>query len=268
MVVVGQGRRTGGLCRSRDHEPGVLAHGPQELDQLGVPGVEADAHAGQVRALGERVHRHHAVASVLEHRAGRAIPGELGVALVGEDRNAVRTPPGGLGPEVPQATGRVRRRVRPQHQGPRRVGGLDGVEIEAARPSRRGRHAGRRDTRPAPLPWRTSDTRRPGTAPCPSRLAQAEHVRHGGDQLLGPHAGGDRRHRHLRQSEAAGEPFRCRLPQLRAARGGGVAALGVRRRDRSTATRGGGGSHGVPMEQSTMPPSCASASLARPWSRS
>ena len=36
----------------------------------------------------------------------------------------------------------------------------------------------------------------------------------------------------------------------------------------ASTTAGSGGSHGVPMEQSTIPPSCASASLASPASRS
>jgi hypothetical protein len=36
----------------------------------------------------------------------------------------------------------------------------------------------------------------------------------------------------------------------------------------ASTTAGSGGSHGVPMEQSTIPPSCDSASLASPASRS
>src|SRR5580704_856641 len=49
--VVIQRRHARGLRRTRDHEPRMLAHRTHEVDELGIPGVEAHAHAGQVRAL-------------------------------------------------------------------------------------------------------------------------------------------------------------------------------------------------------------------------
>ena len=150
----------------------MLAHGAEELDQLGVAGVEADPDAGQVRALGERVHGHHAVGAVLEHRARRAVPGELGVALVGEHRHAVGPAPGRLRPEVAQAPGRVRRRVGPEQEGRAGVVGVDGVEVEPAEPPRCGRDRARRGTRPAPRPWRRSDRTPRDTARCPGRAVR------------------------------------------------------------------------------------------------
>ena len=65
VVVVGQGGHGGGLHRAGHHEAGVLAHVAEELDQLGVAGVEADPDAGQVGALGQRVDGHHAVGAGL-----------------------------------------------------------------------------------------------------------------------------------------------------------------------------------------------------------
>ena len=248
----------------------MLAHGPQELDQLGVAGIEADADAGQVRALGQRVHGHHAVGAVLEHRAGRAVPGELGVALVGEHRDAVRPAPGRLRAEVAQAARRVRRRVGPEHagRGPRR----------------------RRSMAP-----RSSPPSRPGGAGTGDGAAAGQLRAHGVGRIghrgvehrvpvrAGAGAAGaaprprapwcPRRRRRTTagtsvEPEAPGQPRRGGLAQLRAARPrrGSPARCPTTPAPRSR--RASGGSQGVPMEQSTMPPSCASASLARPASRS
>ena len=73
----------------------MLADLGQEADEVAVAGVEADPDPGQVRALRQRVDGHHAVDPVLEERRRRAVPGELGVALVGEDRDAVGPAPRG-----------------------------------------------------------------------------------------------------------------------------------------------------------------------------
>ena len=195
----------------------MLAHGPEELDQLGIPGVEADPHAGQVRALGERVHGDHAVGTVLQHRPRRAVPGELGVALVGEQGNAVRPPPGGLRPEVAQAPGRVRRRVRPQQQGAPGVLGIDGVELQPSEPAPGGRNrdgAAAGQLRPHGVGRIGHGGKQHRVAP---RLAQPEQVRHRGHELLGPHAGGDRRRRDVgsakrRASHPAAASRSCGLP--------------------------------------------------------
>ena len=61
VVVVGEGHRAGGLDRAGHHQPGVLAHVEEEADQLGVAGVEAGPHPGQVGALGQRVDGDHAL---------------------------------------------------------------------------------------------------------------------------------------------------------------------------------------------------------------
>ena len=50
----------------------------------------------------------------LEHRSWWAVPGELGVTLVGEDRHARARAPGRLGAEIAQTACRVGWRVRPQ----------------------------------------------------------------------------------------------------------------------------------------------------------
>ena len=65
--------------------------------QVGVTGIEADPQASQVRPLGQRVHSQHPFDTVLQNRPGRAAPGELHIALIGQHRNAsLSPPPGGL----------------------------------------------------------------------------------------------------------------------------------------------------------------------------
>ena len=247
----------------------MLAHGAEELDQLGVAGVEADPDAGQVGALGEGVHGDHAVGAVLEHRAGRAVPGELGVALVGEHGDAVGPPPGRL---------RTRGRPRPpvgfegefdqSSRARARVGRVDGVEIEAAEPPGRGRD---RDGA-APGQLRPHGVGRIGHRGVqhrvPVRLAQPEQVRHRGHELLRPDAGGDRRRRDVGEPEAARQPPR---PRPRA-------AAGCRPRRGSPARcpttpaprppRAAAGRRACRWSSRPCRPRGASATLARPASRS
>ncbi len=192
----------------------MLTHRPQELDELGVAGIEADAHAGQVRAFGEGVDRDHAVAPALQDRTRRPVPGELGIALVGEHGDRVGPAPGRLRVEVPEATGRVGGRIRPQQQGTRRVGGADGAEIEPADPPRLGRH--RHGAAAGQLRAHGVGRIRHGRVQhrVLVRLAQPEDVGHRGDELLRPHTGGNRGRRELGHAEAAGQPLRRRLAQL------------------------------------------------------
>ena len=193
---------------------------------------------------------------------GWTVPGELRVALVGEHGHPVRPAPGGLGAEIAQAAGRVGRRVRPQQQGPGGVG------------RRRWRPRSRPPSRPGG--GGTGTARQPGQLGAHGvgrvrhrrvehgvalGLAQAQHVGRGGDQLLRPDARGHRRG-HLVQPEATGQPRRRGLAQQRAPRRGGVAPLVSEVASAST-TLGSGGSQGVPMEQSTMPPGCACGQLGQ-----
>ena len=166
-------------------------------------------------------------------------------------------------PRSPRPPGRVRRRVGPEQEGARRVVGRDGVEVEPSEPPRARPGPGRRGTRPAPPPWRRSGRTRRGTAPCPCRACAD-----------GAGAAPRRRTPSCRRRR----PAPADRPRARSAapatRPPPRAAAGFPpRRDspvrspttpapRSTA--GSGGSWGVPMEQSTMPPSWASATLARP----
>ncbi len=113
MLVVIEGDGCGVLHRPGHHEAGVAAHGGQVADKLGVAGEEADPHPGEVRSLRERVDRYEPVEPVLEHRPAGAVPGELRIALVGEDRHAVRAPPGGDCGQILELAGRVARRVHP-----------------------------------------------------------------------------------------------------------------------------------------------------------
>ena len=112
---------------------------------------------------------HHPVGPRLEHRAGRAGPGELGSST---RRRRPATParaPGRHGDQVGQAAGRVGRRVGPEQQGPLGVDRVDRVEVEAAPVGgRRGHRHGPAAGQGRP-PWRRSGRTRPGTAPCPGR---------------------------------------------------------------------------------------------------
>ena len=75
----------------RRHQPGVLARLDEVRDEVGIAGVEADAHARQVRPLRQAVHREHAVEPAAEDRRG--LGRELRVALVARDDDAARRAP-------------------------------------------------------------------------------------------------------------------------------------------------------------------------------
>ena len=150
----------------------MAAHAAEELHQIGVAGEETHPHAGQVRALGERVDGHHAVEAGLQHRPGRAVPGELGVALVGEHGNPVGSAPlrsaaGRPGPRSgwransTRAPGRGRHRRVDRSRSSLRTAAPDG-----AAPARPG-------TPPAQHPWHRSGTTPPDRARCHDRADAA-----------------------------------------------------------------------------------------------
>ena len=87
--VVAERGRGRGLHHRRRHEPGVLAGLDEVGDEIGVARVEADAHAGEVRALGDAVHREHTVEPGRKDRRG--LGRELGVALVARDDRRPRS---------------------------------------------------------------------------------------------------------------------------------------------------------------------------------
>ena len=117
MVVVVEGDDAGGLSGTGHHHPDVLADLLQVAHQVAVAGVEADPHPGEVRPLGKGVHGDHPVEAVFQDAATATGPGELHVALVGEDRHAVVTPPTGHCPEVVDAPGWIPGTVGPEDQG-------------------------------------------------------------------------------------------------------------------------------------------------------
>src|SRR3546814_3971901 len=93
---------------------GVLADRTQVGDQLEVAGVEAGAAAGEVGPLRQRMDGQDALDAVVQDRAGRPVPGEGDVALVGQDRDPTATAPLGRRPEVVEAAGGVAGGVDPQ----------------------------------------------------------------------------------------------------------------------------------------------------------
>ena len=151
MGVVVEGDDAGRLGRAGHHHPDVLADLLQVVHEVGVTGVEADPAAGEVGALGQRVHRHDAVEPVLEDAAAGTVPRELDVALVGEHRHAVGATPRGDRAEVVDATGRVARAVDPQGERPVGVGGIDRGQVDAAAMRCIGTGTGRHPARMAPI---------------------------------------------------------------------------------------------------------------------
>ncbi len=180
MVVVVEGHRRCGLDGPRHHEPHVLAHLRQVAHQVAVTGVEPGPHPGQVGALRQGVGRQHPVGPVLEDRARPTVPGELGVALVGQHRHVAGPAPGGGGAQVDKLPRRVRGAVHPQAQGP---GGVVLGHVG---------QAGVRD-RPASGQGGAHGVRRVAGGRVehgvPVRPAQPQPVRGGGHPLLGAHAG-------------------------------------------------------------------------------
>jgi hypothetical protein len=101
--VVVEGRDHRGLHRPGHHQSEVAPHRQELLDDDRVPGDERAAVAGEVGALGQRVHGEDAVerAAVdlrVQHRDGAAplvvvLPDALEVALVGDQQgSALATP--------------------------------------------------------------------------------------------------------------------------------------------------------------------------------
>ena len=226
---------TGSLNRSRHHEPRVLAHLGEILHQVAVTGVEAEPQSGQVGALGQRVHRDHAVDTVFEdgpsgrHRLHRRFtaPGELGVALIGEHRNTVLPAPTRGRTEIVERASGVSGCVDPQTERPSGVARVDRTQIDTpvlihgdgngAAPRQRCAHG----------IGRVADSRVQHGVEL--RRAQPQPVRQTRDQLLGSDACSNTGGGHT-DPEAVGEPLHRRLTQLRGADRRGVATLGVRRR--------------------------------------
>ena len=180
----------------------MLAHVEQEPDQFGVPGVEAHPHAGQVGALGQRVDRHHAVDAGGEHGRRRAVPGELGVALVGEHRDAVarpqpRPPPRSLSRPV-GFDGEL------THSSRARSTSDSAIEARSSPPLRAAPAPAPAGSRPAAPPWRRSDRTPPDRGRCPAPAVRRRRYcgrrRH---ELLGPDAGGQLRRRDRRRPRTA-----------------------------------------------------------------
>ena len=194
MGVVVQGDHRGHLDRAGRHEAGVLAHLAEVVDQIGITGVEADPRAGEVVALGQRVHGQDPARSLTQDRRGGARVGELGVALVGQDGDVVGPSPGRRRGQVVQLAGGVRGRVDPQAQGAVGVLGREVVEL----PVRDGPHAGQR---------RAHRVRRVAHGGVQHRVApgvtQLEVLRDRGDEFLAAHA---RRHLRGRIDPAAQAP--------------------------------------------------------------
>src|ERR1035438_6363168 len=67
VIVIAECDGNGRLDRCGHHEPRVLAHRLKKSDQILVTGVEAGAHAGEVRSLGARVQCEDAVGAVFEN---------------------------------------------------------------------------------------------------------------------------------------------------------------------------------------------------------
>ena len=238
----------------------MLAHLLQVGDELGIPGVEAGAEAGQVRPLRQRVDGDHAVESVLEDRAGRTVPRELAAALVAEHRDPVRATPLRRGRQVVEGPSRVGRAVDPQHERPGGVLGIDGVEARTevavhrhrnrTAPGQRGPHLVRRAARR-------------GAGPCPDQACAAGAT----GEACRPVPSCRRRRRsagrHVDAEPSRQPPARCRAAP--AYRCWAVAALSE---ESAATTDAGGGSHGVPTERSTTPPGSWSATSASVSSRS
>ena len=67
----------------------MLAQPRQVPDKISVPGEETGPQPREIRPFRKRVDRDDSLGAVLEDRAAGPGPGELYVALVGEDRHTV-----------------------------------------------------------------------------------------------------------------------------------------------------------------------------------
>ena len=212
VLLVAQQRDHRRLHRLRHQHPGVLAHLQQLGHHLRVTGDEPGPVAGQVRALGQRVHGEYAVQPAardvrVQHRDRLGVPAELPVALV---RGHQRPPLPGVGHPAGQRfavqdrPGRVGRRVQPDQGRPGvpQLGQVVGGDRRA--PGQRRAHRVRRVGH-----GREDDQ---VTGPEPEQGGQPGH------QLLGP----DHRQRGLRgqpgRPPAAAQVPDDGGPQLRGAR--------------------------------------------------
>ena len=197
-------------------------------------------------------------AAVLEDRSRWTVPRELGVALVAEHRDAVGSPPPRRGREVVERPSRVARRVDPQTERPLGVVRVDGrqIEMKVGRRRRRERLGIRRARRPS----HTSGSHGGIQHGVAIRSTEAQPLRQRPHELFRADAGGEGGR--LGDAEPAGDPARSRRPAEPRCRS--TAGSPARRQSeaRASSTDGAGGSHGVPTERSTMPPSCASAIAA------
>ncbi len=183
MAIVAQCRGGRGLHGRRRDEPGVLAGLDEVGDEIGVARVEADTHAGQVRALRDAVHRQHTVEPTGQDRC--RIRRELAVALVARDQHTAVARPGSDPSEVGGVGGRCRRvagLVDPQDQSARRVGITDGVDVEMPLGVERNRHGATTREDRAHLVTRVRD--RGIQHRVPPGIPQPQEVRQGGHELL------------------------------------------------------------------------------------
>ena len=205
----------------------MLARLDEVRDEIGIAGVEADAHAREVRALGDAVHREHAVEPGGEDRRGRGR--ELAVALVARDDHAVTTTPRRHAGEVVGTGSRCRRVARlvdPEHQRAAGVVVADRVDVEMPLRVERDRHGTAAGEDRAHLVARVRDR---GIQHGVARgVAQAQEVRQRGDELLRPDARTYVR-AFDRDAEAAPDPRRRGIAQRHRP---GRRRVAVRRRDR------------------------------------
>ena len=137
------------------------------------------------------MHGQHALVAVVEHRAGRSVPGELHVALVAQHRHVMVATPRGHRSEVIESAGRIARGVHPQGQGPGSVSRVDARHVEPPTVVKGHRH---RSTAGQDGPHLIG---RVGHLRVEHRVAfggtEAQKVGQAGHQLLGADTGADGR---------------------------------------------------------------------------
>ena len=253
--------RRGVLDRTGDHETGVAADRGKVRDEVRIAREESDPEPGEIRPLRERVDGDHAFGPMGEDRPPGAVPGELDVALVGEDRHAPRPSPRGRGRHVLELTSGVAGAVEPETQRPGHVRVARSTRGPCSRRAATG--PGRPGTRRGSRPSRRSDTRAPGAGPC--RAAGSVAAANAARRRRAPsfrHRRRWPRRRRGRRTGAPSTPTRPReAPPTRPKRGTRA------RPRRSRAPRGppaGGGSHGVPIDRSTSSAVVAGGELREP----
>ena len=76
--------------------------------------------------------RHNTIEPVLHDALACALPGKFHITLVAEHRHTVSTTPCSRSTKIIEGSGRVARRVHPQHQRAAGVVGTDGTQVETA----------------------------------------------------------------------------------------------------------------------------------------